>query len=443
RRLSVLRSKPTGFTWGNNMMPFALRAWPRSVLAAPAVLLIAMASSQLPRGAIAAEFGATVDELLAQARQLSPELAAAGLDTEAALARIDAAGAFADPTAKLMSDEVDRTDGGRINKFYYSIEQEIPWWGKRDLRRSIASAEADQVRGRQKSVAVELEMRIKVAFAQYYLAHQSIALTERIHQVFHSHVQLTAARVAQGIGKQQDVLQAELEKTRLLAEVARLQADRAGAAAQINALLGRPADAPLANPVALPPLPSPDALQIDALLDKARRSNPAIITSTAEIAAANDGRRLAEKGWYPDVTVSVGGIDRANGPPGYTAGIGFKIPLQWGARESQVREATAKTAAAETRQRAALVRIQGEIQEALAGLQGARQVEQVLIEKLLPQADLTYRAALASYERSGGELGQVFDLEHQRRRIQVDILKAQAEQRKYLASLERAVGGAQ
>ncbi len=166
------------------------------------------------------------------------------------------------------------------------------------------------------------------------------------------------------------------------------------------------------------------------------------MTSSAEIAATNDGRRLADKSWYPDVTVSVGGIDRANGPPGYTAGIGFKIPLQWGARDSQVREATAKASAAETRQRAALARIQGEIQEALAGLQGSLQVEDVLATKLLPQADLTVKAVLVAYERGSGELAQVFDMEHQRRRIQVDILKVQAEQRKYLASLERAIGGA-
>lgn len=425
------------------MISFISRTRPFSVFESMTVLLTIVALMQFSRGAaVAAELGATVDELLVQARQLSPDIAAAALDTEAALAKIGAAGALPDPMAKLMSDEVDRTEGGRINKFYYSIEQEFPWWGKRDLRRSIAAAEADQMRGKEKAVAAELEMRIKLAFAQYFQAHQSIKITERIHQVFHSHALLANARVAQGLGKQQDVLQAELERTRLLVEIARLQAERATAAAQINALLARTAGAPLVDPIALPPLPPPDALRIDELLDKARRANPAILTSAAEIAAANDGTRLAEKGWYPDVTVSVGGIDRANGPPGYTASVGFKIPLQWGVRDSQVREATAKAAAAETRQRAALAKIQGEIQEALAALQGARQVEDVLSAKLLPQADLTYRAVLASYERSGGDLTQVFDLEHQRRRIQIDILKAQTEQRKYVASLERAIGGA-
>ena len=395
----------------------------------------------LARVAMAADLGATVDDLLARARQLSPDLAAAALDTEAAVSRIEAAGALSDPTVRLMSDEVDRTSGGRINKFYYSIEQEFPGWGKRDLRRSIASAEADQVRSREKTVALELEARVKIAFVQYFLAYQSIGVTERIHGVFHSHAQLASARVAQGLGKVQDVLQAELEKTRLLAEVARLQGDRSTAIAQINALLARPRGEPLADPIALTAVPPVENLNNENLLERARQANPMIAMSAAEIAAARDGRRLADKGWYPDVTVSVGGIDRDNGPPGYTAAIGLKVPLQWGVRDAQIREAAAKAAAADSRRQAAVLRLQGEIEEALAGLRAARQVEGILAGKLLPQAELTYRAALASYERGAGELSNVFELEHQRRRIQLDILKAQVEQRKSLAALERALGG--
>ena len=41
--------------------------------------------------------GSTVGELIALARQLSPELAASGLDAEAAIARITSDGAFYSP----------------------------------------------------------------------------------------------------------------------------------------------------------------------------------------------------------------------------------------------------------------------------------------------------------------------------------------------------------
>lgn len=86
--------------------------------------------------------GATVDELLVIAHRLSPALAARALESDAAAARVDTAGALDDPLLTITSDE-DRDDhGARKNKMIYGVEQEIPLWGKRDLRRGIAVAEA-------------------------------------------------------------------------------------------------------------------------------------------------------------------------------------------------------------------------------------------------------------------------------------------------------------
>src|SRR5215813_15646931 len=76
--------------------------------------------------------GATLDEVLAIARRLSPDPAARALDTEAAQARVAIAGSLADPTLRITSDEIDRTSGPRQNKMFITVEQEFPLWGKRD-----------------------------------------------------------------------------------------------------------------------------------------------------------------------------------------------------------------------------------------------------------------------------------------------------------------------
>src|SRR5215213_6137826 len=112
-------------------------------------LLLAMAAAPaLAQGAVP---GATVTTVLALGRQLSPELRATALDTEAAAARADAAGRLDDPMFRAMSDEVDRTSGPRINKTYLSFEQEFPLWGKLELRQSAALAAVDAARGRQRA----------------------------------------------------------------------------------------------------------------------------------------------------------------------------------------------------------------------------------------------------------------------------------------------------
>jgi outer membrane protein TolC len=93
--------------------------------------------------------GATVGQLIALARQLSPGLAAAALDAEAAISRITSAGALPDPTLRIDADNLDRRNvsmNGRTT--IYRLMQEFPLWGKLDLKRDIAGFEATAARHR-------------------------------------------------------------------------------------------------------------------------------------------------------------------------------------------------------------------------------------------------------------------------------------------------------
>src|SRR5215469_3286480 len=124
--------------------------------------------------------GATVQSVLALGRQLSPELRVMALDRDAAAARADAAGRLDDPNFKAMSDEADRTSGPRMNKMYYTVEQEFPLWGKLELRKSAALANVDAARGRERASAAQLDEKIKVAFARYYAASQALVVNSEV-----------------------------------------------------------------------------------------------------------------------------------------------------------------------------------------------------------------------------------------------------------------------
>src|SRR6516162_11429482 len=204
--------------------------------------------------------GATLDEVLAIARRLSPDLAARALDTEAAQARVEIAGSLADPTLRITSDEIDRTSGPRQNKMMFTVEQEFPLWGKRDLRRDQASADVARSHADRRSTEAELIEKVKVAFAQYYQADQAIRTTEDLHRVVHDMARVARDRYAQGRGSQQEVYKTEVEITRLAATLVRLEAHRRGAIARLNALLARPVDAPLARPAKLRAMPSEASL---------------------------------------------------------------------------------------------------------------------------------------------------------------------------------------
>src|SRR4051812_4009672 len=248
------------------------------------MLLAAPALAEAPAARSAP--GASLDEVMAIARRLSPELAARALDTEAAQARVAIAGSLADPMLRITSDEIDRTSGPRQNKMIYTVEQEFPLWGKLDLRRDQASADVARSRADTRVTEAELIEKVKVAFALYYQSDQAIRTTEDLHRVVHDMARVARDRYAQGRGSQQEVYKAEVEITRLGAEIVRLKAKRRSAMARLNALLARPIDAPLARPVTLRALPQKAALAPDTLMQRARAGNPSLAGRDAQIAAA-------------------------------------------------------------------------------------------------------------------------------------------------------------
>ena len=227
------------------MMPRQLSRSPpaplvTSTLALLAILLVAEpACAEAPVSLQAP--GATLDEVLAIARRLSPELAARALDTEAAQARVAIAGSLADPTLRITSDEIDRTSGPRQNKMFFTVEQEFPLWGKLDLRRDQANADVARSRADTRVTEAELIEKVKVAFAQYYQSDQAIRTTEDLHRVVHDMARVARDRYAQGRGSQQEVYKAEVEITRLATEIVRLEAKRRSAGGAPQRVAG-PAD---------------------------------------------------------------------------------------------------------------------------------------------------------------------------------------------------------
>src|SRR5882757_2949951 len=187
-----------------------------------------------------------------------------------------------------------------------------------------------------------------------------------------------AARYGQGGGDQVAVIQALGEETAARTEAVRLEGDRNSARARLNALVGRPADAPLAVPVGARPMPATEPV-LALLVDRARAANPTLSASNAAVAAARTRSTLADKAWYPDLTVGAGPLIQTNNRPvGFAATVGLNIPVPWGREAAGQREAAAQVGATQQRYEAARLEIEGALGEAVAKLHAARATEALL-----------------------------------------------------------------
>lgn len=392
--------------------------------------------------------GADVNGLLEEARAQSPELAAMRLEADAAAQRVQPAGALPDPVLRVELENINNYGSdarpsllpNQVGDTRYTVLQPLPAWGKRDLRRDVAAADAQQASARADATWSELAARIKTAYAQYYLAAGTERLTKQNLDLASRLEQIAQARYAGGLVAQQDAIRAQLEQTSMRAEVIALDSEKEQLRARLNALLARDAGAPLAEPQALRPVPELTALDAPTLWQRAQASSPLLLAEQARLRAAQKNRDLTLRNRYPDFQVGVVPTQMGSRITTWGLMVEMNIPLQQASRRSQEREAEAMVGAARSRTQALQNQLRGDLAENLAALEAARRTETLLATRQLPQSDLTLRSALAGYETGKVDFATLLDAQLQIRRARQEQLKAQVQAQLRLAEIERILG---
>lgn len=410
---------------------------------ATGVLLLALALS----GAARAEAlpGASVESLLAAAREGSPDLRMVRLEAEAARERIQPAGALPDPVLRIELENITRngSQGATLNPAQvgdtkYTLMQPLPFWGKRELKREVAGAEAAQAEGRAADTWAEVASRIKTLYAQYWLTGQSLQLTRENIELTRRLEQIAQARYAGGLAAQQDAIRAQLERSAMDAELVGMESEFHHLMVFLNAMLARPSGAALAQPASLRTIPA--RLDGAALNARLLAANPQLAIEAARVEGAGKSRELAYRNRYPDFTLGVAPMQVGSRVDAWSLMLEMNLPLQQGTRRSQERESERMLEAATARQEALGHRLMGDLNAALSNLDAARTTEQITRTRLLPQAELTFKSALAGYENGKVDFATLLDAQRQIRNARLALLRAQASQQMRLAEIERLLG---
>ena len=417
--------------------------------------------------------GASLANLLELLRKNNPDLAALRHDAQMATERIYPAGALADPIVEreleidnpaaneqeLLNSLLNGTAGNaapvgpRGGSVKYRFLQEVPFWGKREFRRDRAAAEADQFRWRAEKLWTEMAARMKGAFAQYYRIERVEKLTREILELYADLERIAQNRYAAGLIGQQDVIRAQTEQTRTRTELVGIETERRNWQYRINSMLKRGSNEALAKPEAPRPVPSPERLAVMTLAERLKARSPALFIEDAGIAYADKTRDLTYRNRWPDVAVGATTIYAGSRFQLWGLYARVIIPLQLERRRSEEREAEEMVLAAQARRAAAENQLLADLSENLAQLEAAREIEKLARTSLVPQAELTYQAALRAYQSSKADFAvadgfqtskvdfaALLEAQRQIRNAKLEQLKAEAETQVRLAEIERLVG---
>jgi outer membrane protein TolC len=401
-----------------------------------------------PARAEDAPLGATVQGLLEHARTRNPELDAMRREADAATERIGPAGAWSDPVLRVELMNVNNYGNdaspsllpSRVGETKYTLMQSLPLWGKRELRRDAAAADATQAGARADATWAELAGRIKATYAEYYRAAGNERLVGEVLGLMTRLEQIAQVRYAAGLAVQQDAIRAQIEQTAMRGELIGLESEKRQLTTRLNALLSRDAGAPLAEPRSLRPVPTLATGDAPALAERARSRNPDLRAGLARLEAAQKNRDLAQKNRYPDLLVGVSPSQVGSRITAWGVMFELSIPLQQAVRRGQEREAEAMVGAARSRSEALSNQLLGELAGQLASLDAARRTAVLIRTRLLPQSELSLQSATASYENGKLDFATVLEAQRQIRKARQDLLKAEVEAQLRLADIERIVG---
>ncbi len=387
--------------------------------------------------------GSDLGGLLSYAREHNPELAASRLDAEAAQQKAEPASALPDPVLRTERYDITGQAANMLPNVMpiqsYQLSQFLPWFGKRDLQRGIATAQIDQANGQAAADWSALAYQLKTGYATRYYLAASEHLTRQNLDLLDNLEQIVRERYANGLSSQQDVVRVQVETTTLLGELIGIQNERHHEHAKLNSLLARPVNAALAEPVQPRPLPPAASLDEAALLERLRAHNPSVRIAEAQIQSADKGRDLAYINRFPGVTL---GVARTQYSSINTWGVmaEFSIPLQQSARRAQEHESEAMLAAANARKQATLNQAESSLSENLSALNAAMRTKTLIETRLLPQSDLSYQAALSGYETGKVDFATLIDAQKQILKAKQQQLQVQTDMQLRLADIEKLLG---
>jgi outer membrane protein TolC len=340
--------------------------------------------------------------LVEEAQQKNPEIQAATHGAQAVSHAAKQAGALPDTQIMLQHLSVGspRPFAGYTNSDFAYVglgaSQEFPWPGKRALRMQVAGAQADAMRTQSGAVSRMVIEQVKIAYFKLAYLQATFEILLRDDKLLGEMEQIAESRYRVGQGNQQEVLKAQLQHTRILQEINMHHREQGQLQAQIKQLLARAQDSPdiVTEPLRERSLPG----SASELLQQTRQNNPEINVREQLLKRADLQTELAHKEFRPDFGLQYMYQNTDRKFRDYYM-LTFTVTLpNRGRRRAELAEATANRQSAAAELNTEVQRRQAEVQDQYVMAKTSAEQLRIFREGLMPQAEATFRAAMAAYQ---------------------------------------------
>jgi cobalt-zinc-cadmium efflux system outer membrane protein len=390
---------------------------------------------------------ASLQDLLTEAEQNNPQIQGARQGWQAAKQIPSQVSTLPDPqfTVQQVNVGSPRPFAGYTNSdFAYvglGVSQDIPYPGKLQLRGEIARRDADVVQQQYETVRRSVLAGIKSAYFQLAYLSKTLGILESDGQLLEQVEKAADARYRSGMGNQHDLLQAQLERTKLLREITMHHLEVAKSQAQIKQLLNRPQSSPDLGTADLAETPLP--YTFEELLSDTKTQNPEI--SSAEKMIERQGLQvdLAHKDFYPDFNIQYmwQRTDPAQFRAYYMLSFSARVPIYRSRKQRpELAQAEADLSRSRSDAESQTQQVAFELRTEYETAQKTAELLKIYNEGLLPQARAEFEAGVAAYQNNRQDfqalLSSFLDVLH----LDEEYWQSVADRETALARLEQLTG---
>lgn len=316
--------------------------------------------------------------------------------------------------------------------------QEFPWPGKLGLRGEAAKRKADVMGVEVGATTASVADAVKVDYIHLaYLQHTLEILNEN-KGVLDQLIKDATSHYEVGQGSQADVLQAQVERTKIVREITSTNEQLGDTEADLKGLLHRDQESPdiVAEALQESPLRHTSAQLLGMVLGR----NPQIQVDTSAVRAQNAALASAQRDGKPDFGLAYMWQQNDRKYPDYYM---FTFNLRWprkGRVHAEVEEAAEKLAQARETLDAHLQQQLAQVKQGYVTVKNDEELLQEYQQGLIPQSDAAYRSTLNSYASNRDVLTHVLLYFVNVLNMKLDEAQVLADHETTLAHLETLTG---
>ena len=352
----------------------------------------------------AAEFPTPLSTLLDEAVRNNPDILAVRRGWQAAAQVPSQVSTPPDPQVTLQQVAVGspRPFAGFSNSDFayigFGISQDLPYPGKLKLKGESAQQDVTISRDKLEAVRRSVLQQVKEAYFQIAYVQQTLEVLDRNGKLLEQIEKIADARYRVGEGSQQDILKAQLERTKLLRDVAHYHQLMETQQALLRKLLNRPPGFPGISTEQL--VETPLHATSDELLAKVRTENPEVSGQQEMVKRQSLQVEIARKDRYPDFSVQYMWQHTAEQfRDYYMLSFSARIPIYRRRKlNPEMNQAVEELNRSRREYESQIQSAYFNIRNQYIAAETASQMLKIYREGLIPQALATYRAGLAAYE---------------------------------------------